>query len=93
MCFLTVFFSILFPRREANTKMDSEFSQTEVLRQLIHLLRAPDVDLNLSCLQVIRRVIAQSSEALGICAGLGLHDTLDDIQVRGAGRLAAVERP
>lgn len=54
---------------------------TDVFRQIIHLLKAPDVDLNVECMRALRILVPKSPEALSMCTDLGLYDALDDIQV------------
>lgn len=64
---------------DKNDIIYSAFGGSEVIGQILQLLKAPDVKVSMTCMQVLR-ILAMQPRVLSICADLGLHDILDDIQ-------------
>ena len=59
------------------------FASEGIVRQIIHLLKAPDVDVALCCLEVLQLLSSEPRTRVHrVFADLGLHDILDEIQVR-----------
>jgi hypothetical protein len=64
---------------DKNDFVYSVFGGSEVIAQILQLLKAPDVKVSMTCMQVLR-ILTVQPRVLSICADLGLHDILDDIQ-------------